>query len=171
MRNQIILGVCFFLVQCGQKPTQDRVYEVCQEHVESNSLFASQAVRMGCSNEGAPMYNSPNCVFVTITCPVGVFRQLDFDLDGVMDDVDQCLYVRANGPFGRHPSRRGCPALDQDGDSVPDHLDICPSVAGGRNLDPSRRGCPLSSRGNDGSCNFVLSGTCVDRDTYFRGSQ
>jgi outer membrane protein OmpA-like peptidoglycan-associated protein len=44
------------------------------------------------------------------------------------------------------PELHGCPAVDTDGDGVPDHLDRCPTVKG----PASNQGCPLPDRDGDG---------------------
>ena len=60
-------------------------------------------------------------------------KKKDSDMDGVADSRDKC----PDTPAGVKVDADGCP-VDTDGDSVPDHLDDCPTVAGV----PALKGCP-----------------------------
>ncbi|MFN5422715.1 MAG: OmpA family protein [bacterium] len=67
-------------------------------------------------------------------------RSLDADLDGVVNDVDQCPNIA--GPV----SNNGCPIADRDKDGVADSLDRCPDMPSNVGND----GCPVIDRDRDG---------------------
>ena len=60
----------------------------------------------------------------------------DADLDGILDEDDECPHQA--GP----EDRKGCPgAVDSDGDGIAEG-DACPDQAGARYNDPKANGCP-----------------------------
>ena len=69
-----------------------------------------------------------------------VRRSLDTDLDGVVNEVDQC--PNEAGPV----SNNGCPIADRDKDGVADSLDRCPDMPANIGND----GCPVIDRDRDG---------------------
>lgn len=153
MKNIAKLGL-FLLLSLGcQKST--KVYEFCRETPERNSQFLSAATEQGCTNNGTVWNNGLNCSNVSITCSTSAFGRLDFDQDGVMDNVDQCLQEPARNEAD--PARPGCVAPDRDLDFTPDHVDLCPDEPAGSDPDIERRGCPLPGRG---SC--VGADRCAD---------
>jgi OmpA-OmpF porin, OOP family len=62
-------------------------------------------------------------------------RVLDRDGDGLYDDHDVC-------PDDPGFEAKGCPAPDQDQDTVPDSADACRDRAGLVHADPKKHGCP-----------------------------
>lgn len=144
MKNIAKLGL-FLLLSLGcQKST--KVYEFCREMPERNSQFLSAATEQGCTNNGTVWNNGLNCSNISITCSTSAFGRLDFDQDGVMDNVDQCLQEPAR--VEADPARPGCVAPDRDLDLTPDHVDLCPDEPAGMDSDIERRGCPLPARGS-----------------------
>jgi outer membrane protein OmpA-like peptidoglycan-associated protein len=71
---------------------------------------------------------------------------LDFDKDGVADNLDKC----PNTPAGIPVDSTGCP-MDFDKDGVADYLDKCPNTQRGAEVGPN--GCMLDSD-KDGIADF-----------------
>jgi OOP family OmpA-OmpF porin len=64
----------------------------------------------------------------------------DRDRDGIVDSVDNCPDIPGI------VKNNGCPLNDSDGDGVLDNFDKCPTVAG----PVSNEGCPLQDKDKDG---------------------
>lgn len=67
--------------------------------------------------------------------------QNDDDLDGVINEIDECVDQKGSLDF------KGCP--DDDGDGIPNRIDDCPELKGA----VSNKGCP----GNNFAYNLVVS--------------
>jgi outer membrane protein OmpA-like peptidoglycan-associated protein len=89
--------------------------------------------------------------------PVAAAPAVDPCAPGRAHTPEQCPALDDDGdgiPNGRDrcptvkgiAALQGCPAVDTDGDGVPDHLDRCPAEKG----PASNEGCPLADRDGDG---------------------
>jgi OOP family OmpA-OmpF porin len=87
-------------------------------------------------------------------------KDVDEDVDGVMDSVDRCLKT----PKGIKVDKYGCP-IDSDSDGVLDTMDKCANTPKGVNVDT--HGCPMDSD-NDGvldykdRCSNTMINTKID---------
>ncbi|MEC7520296.1 MAG: hypothetical protein VYE22_10545 [Myxococcota bacterium] len=88
-------------------------------------------------------------------------RTHDFDGDGLVDEVDEC--VRLPEDVDGFQDEDGCPDPDDDGDLIPDEDDRCPREAADFDRDEDEDGCTDPVRDADGDGVIDDDDACPDQ--------
>ena len=129
-----------------QSPTLDVIGVVTTETGEFTMTFDTDNVNTNGTIYATCGLFSTSSDMVMVNLPVPPEPVGDNDLDGILDDVDQC-----NGtPQGEPVYQSGCSdsELDDDMDNVYNDQDLCPDTPSGELVDSN--GCALSQKDTDG---------------------
>jgi len=129
-----------------QSPTLDVIGVVTTETGEFTMTFDTDNVNTNGTIYATCGLFSTSSDMVMVNLPVPPEPVGDNDLDGILDDVDQCN----DTPQGEPVYQSGCSdsELDDDMDNVYNDQDLCPGTPSGELVDSN--GCALSQKDTDG---------------------
>ena len=151
-----------------QSPTLDVIGVVTTQTGEFTMTFDTDNINTNGTIYATCGLFSTSSDMVMVNLPVPPEPAGDSDLDGILDDVDQCN----DTPQGEPVYQSGCSdsELDDDMDNVYNDKDQCPDTPSGELVDSN--GCALSQKDTDGdgvsnaddNCPNTPSGESVDQD-------